>query len=155
MDVASNLIKTRLDHIMYIGIKPKNYIGFFANTNFLTDLAKLNLDYVDIQSQNYVYIIPGNVSNVGKDSIPLKNILETYGYLSNFPNLEKSFYKQENRYVKILSDANPLIAQEIKNLKLDYYQTRSKDRIPLLHGLGMESYIKRYYQYGSFLSNVL
>jgi hypothetical protein len=57
--------------------------------------------------------------------------------------------------VKIISNANPLIAQEIKDLKLKYYQTRSRDRIPLLHGLGMESYIKRYYQYASFLSNVL
>jgi cell division protein FtsI/penicillin-binding protein 2 len=69
--------------------------------------------------------------------------------------LENSFYEQENRYVKIFSDANPLIAQEIKNLKLKHYQTRSKDRIPLLHGLGMESYVKRYYQYGSFLANVM
>ncbi|MEI7558649.1 MAG: hypothetical protein WCJ45_07880 [bacterium] len=57
--------------------------------------------------------------------------------------------------MKIISNANPLIAQQIKDLKLQYYQTRSKDRIPLLHGLGMESYIKRYYQYGSFLSNVM
>lgn len=155
LNIASSLIKTRLDHMIYIGIKPKNYIGFFANTNFLADLEKLNLEYIDIQSKNYVYILPDRVGNVSKDSIPLKNILETYWYLSNFPNLEKSFYKQENRYVKIISDANPLIAQDIKNLKNEYYQTRSSDRIPLLHWLGMESYIKRYYQYWSFLSNVL
>ncbi len=155
LETTSNLIKTRLDRMIYIGIKPKNYIGFFANTNFLADLEKLNLDYVDIQSKNYIYILPDKVGNVSKDVIPLKNILETYWYLSNFPNLEKSFYKQENRYVKIISDANPLIAQDIKDLKLKYYQTRSNDRIPLLHWLWMESYIKRYYQYWSFLSNVL
>lgn len=152
---AFGLIKTRLNQMIYIGIKPKNYLGFFANTNFLADLAKLNLDYIDIQSTNYVYIVPNNVGNVNKDILPLKKILETYGYLDSFSHLEKSFYKQENRYVKIISDANPLIAQEIKNLKLTYYQTRSKDRIPLLHGLGTESYTKRYYQYGSFLANVL
>ncbi len=154
-NTASSLIKTRLNQMVYIGIKPKNYIGFFANTNFLAELAKLNLDYIDIQSKNYVYIVPDRVGNVNKDIEPLKKILDKYWYLNNFPNLEKSFYKQENRYVKIISDANPLIAQQIKDLKLQYYQERSPDKIPLLHWLGMEFYTKRYYQYGSFLSNVL
>jgi len=153
--IASSLIKTRLNQMIYIGIKPKNYLGFFANTNFLADLAKLNLNYIDVQSKNYVYIVPNNVGNVKKDILPLKILLDKYWYLENFLNLEKVFYAQENRYVKIISDANPLIAQKIKDLKSTYYQTRSRDRIPLLHGLGMESYIKRYYQYGSFLSNVM
>jgi len=154
-NTASSLIKARINQMIYIGVKPKNYLGFFANTNFLTDLAKLNLSYIDIQSKNYVYIVPNRVGNIKKDSISLKKILDTYGYLNSFPNLEKMFYPQENRYVKLISDANPLIAQEIKDLKLKYYQTRSKDKIPLLHWLGMESYTKRYYQYWSFLSNVL
>ncbi len=152
---AMGLITSRLDNMIYIGIKPKNYIWFFSNTNFLQDLEKLNLEYIDIQGKNYVYIIPDKVGNVHKDIVPFKNLLETYGYLKNFSNLENSFYKQENRYVKIISDANPLIAQEIKTIKSTYYQTRSKDRIPLLHGLGMESYTKRYYQYWSFLANVM
>lgn len=154
-EIAYGLIKTRLNTMIYIGIKPKNYLGFFANMNFLADLEELNLNYIDIQSKNYVYIVPKNVGNISKDKIPLENLLKMYGYLDKFSNLENSFYEQENRYVKIISDANPLIAQEIKNLKLEYYQTRSKDRIPLLHWLGMESYTERYYQYGSFLSNVL
>ncbi len=152
---ASSLIKTKLNQMIYIGIKPKNYLGFFANTNFIEELAKLNLNYIDIQSKNYVYIVPNKVTNVNKDIVALKKILDKYWYLGNFPNIENIFYEQENRYVKIISNANPLIAQEIKSLKLKYYQTRSRDRIPLLHGLGMESYIKRYYQYASFLSNVL
>lgn len=153
---ANNLIKARLDKMIYIWIKPKNYLWFFSNGNFLTDLKKLNLSYIDIQNNNYVYIIPANVgSSIRKAMTPLEKLLEHYGYLKNFSNLEKNFYKQENRYVKIISDANPLIAQQIKELKLKYYQTRSSDQIPLLHGLWMESYIKRYYQYGSFLSNVM
>jgi len=154
-NIATSLIKTRLNQMIYIGIKPKNYLWFFANTNFLADLAKLNLGYIDIQSKNYVYILPSRVGNINKDTLSLKNILDKYGYLNNFPNLEKIFSQQENRYVKIISDANPLIAQKIKDLKLKYYQTRSKDRIPLFHWLWMESYIKRYYQYWSFLSNVM
>ncbi len=154
-DIAQSLIKTRLDKMIYIGIKPKNYLWFFANMNFLSDLEKLNLDYIDIQWKNYVYIVPKKIGNISKEIVPLQNLLEMYGYLKNFSNLEKLFYEQENRYVKIISDANPIIAQDIKNLKLKYYQTYSKDRIPLLHGLGMESYIKRYYQYWSFLANVM
>lgn len=154
-NIAASVIKTRLNQMIYIGVKPKNYLGFFANTNFLTELKKVNLNYIDVQGINYVYIVPDRVGTINKDIVPLKKILDKYWYLNNFPSLEKSFYKQENRYVKIISNANPLIAQQIKDLKLKYYQTRSKDRIPLLHGLGMESYIKRYYQYGSFLSNVM
>lgn len=154
-NIASSLIKTRLNQMIYIGIKPKNYLWFFANTNFLADLAKLNLNYIDIQSKNYVYIVPNRIGTINKDIVPLKKLLDKYGYLNNFPNLEKIFSQQENRYVKIISDANPLIAQQIKDLKLKYYQTRSRDRIPLLHWLGIESYIKRYYQYWSFLANVM
>ena len=152
---ASSLIKTRLNEMIYIGVKPKNYLGFFANTNFLADLAKLNLNYINIQSKNYVYIVPNRVTNLNQDVLTLKKILDKYWYLPNFPNIESLFTQQENRYVKIISDANPLIAQDIKDLKLTYYQTQSKDKIPLFHGLWMESYIKRYYEYGSFLSNVL
>lgn len=154
-NIATNLIKTRLDAMIFIGIKTKNYIGFFSNNNFLEDLEKLNLDYIDIQNKNYVYIIPDKVGNVHRDILPFENLLEMYWYLKNFSNLEKSFYKQENRYVKIISDANPLIAQEVKTIKSEYYQVRSKDKIPLLHWLGMESYTKRYYQYWSFLANVM
>jgi len=154
-NVALQLIQNRLDTMIYIGIKPKNYLWFFSNNNFLADLEKLNLSYVDVQSTYYVYIIPQKIRNVNKDMAPLEKLLAAYGYLEKFPYLERAFYEQENRYVKIISDANPLIAQEIKDIKIEKYQIRSKDRIPLLHGLGIESYTKRYYQYGTFLSNAL
>jgi len=64
--------------MIYIGIKPKNYLGFFANTNFLVDLKNLNLDYIDIQGNNYVYIVPTRVGNVNKDIVPLKKLLDKY-----------------------------------------------------------------------------
>jgi hypothetical protein len=63
----------------------------------------------------------------------LKTLLTKYGYIDQYKNLEKYFEEQENRYVKIASDANPIIAQSIKNLKIEYYKERNKDRIPLLH----------------------
>jgi cell division protein FtsI/penicillin-binding protein 2 len=121
----------------------------------LSDLKELNLPYIDIQSTNYVYVVPTRIRNVSKESVALKKLLDKYGYLQNMTTINNVFYPQENRYVKLVSEANPMIAQKIKELKLKYYQTQSRDRIPLFHGLGLESLTRRYYQYGSFLSNVM
>ncbi|MEI7562959.1 MAG: hypothetical protein WCJ39_04640 [bacterium] len=82
-------------------------------------------------------------------------MLDRYGYFSQIPYVDNLFQAQENRYVKLISDANPMIAQTVKELKNTYYRTQSRDKIPLLHGLGIEATSRRYYQYGSFLSNVL
>ena len=153
--VAYGLIKSKLDQRIYIGLKKKNYLWFFYNTNFLEELKKLNLNYVSIENTNYVYVLPEEIRNTTKDTIGLRTLLDRYGYLQNFKNIDKVFVIQENRYVKIISDANPLIAQQIKQLKLKYYQERNSDRIPILHGLWLEPYTRRYYEYGSFLSNVL
>jgi hypothetical protein len=43
----------------------------------------------------------------------------------------------------------------IKDLKSKYARERSNEKIPILHWLWVESYAKRYYQYWSFLSNIL
>lgn len=153
--IAYGMIKSKLDQRIYIGLKKKNYLWFFYNTNFLEELKKLDLNYVSIENTNYVYVLPEQIRNIEKDTIGLRTLLDRYGYLQNFNNINKVFSIQENRYVKIISEANPLIAQQIKELKLKYYTERSKDRIPILHGLWLEPYTRRYYEYGSFLSNVL
>lgn len=154
--IAYGLIRDRLNQSIYIWIKAKNYVWFFANTDFLSDLQKLNLPYIDIQSTNYVYVIPTKINNVSKESAIFKKLLDRYWYLGNMPSINNVFYPQENRYVKLVSEANPLIAQMVKDLKLKYYQTQQlRDKIPLLHWLGLESLTRRYYQYGSFLSNVM
>jgi hypothetical protein len=67
--------------------------------------------------------------------LPLKRLLDKYGYLANIPDIDKVFSQQENRYVKLISNANPEIAQMINDLKNKYYKTQSRDKIPLLHGL--------------------
>jgi cell division protein FtsI/penicillin-binding protein 2 len=92
---------------------------------------------------------------VARASAPLRKLLDTYGYLSLLPYVDNLFNEQENRYVKLISDANPMIAQKINEFKNTYYKVQSRDKIPLLHGLGLEATSRRYYQYGSFLSNVL
>lgn len=154
-EIATSLIKTRLNEKIQIWIKTRNYIWFFSNEDFLNELKNLNLNYVDIQYNNYVYIIPSNVINKERDSLPLKKLLDKYWYLSSYANFDNNLYPQENRYVKILSDANPIIAQLIKDMKIKYYLERTSNNIPILHWLWLESYSTRYYPYWSFMSNVL
>ena len=77
--------------------------------------------------------MPAQVGNVSKAISTLSKLLDQYGYLSLFPSLDNFFQPQENRYVKLLSDANPLIAQTINDLKDKYYTVKSRDKIPLLH----------------------
>jgi len=96
-------------------------------------LKDLDLDYVVVKYDNYVYIDPDEISNVSRESIPLINLLKKYSYFRSYTNFEKNFYEQENRYVKLLSNANPVVAQMVKNLKLEYYQERTKDNVPILH----------------------
>ena len=43
----------------------------------------------------------------------------------------------------------------VKDLKLEHYNETTKDKIPILHWLWLETFVNRYYPYGSFLSNVL
>lgn len=153
--IAYSLIKSQLDKMIYIGMRPRNYLGFFTNQAFLEELRNSNLDYISIEADNYVYITPKQVSNISRESIPLKKLLTKYGYADQYSDLTRYFKPQENRYVKLISDANPMIAQKIKELKLEYYQERNKDRIPFFHWLWLEPYTKRYYEYWSFLSNIL
>ncbi|MDD3263036.1 MAG: penicillin-binding protein 2 [Candidatus Absconditabacteria bacterium] len=153
--IAYGLIRDQLDKMIQPGIRTKNYLGFFTNQAFLQELESKNLDYISIESDNYVYIIPKKIASISREIGPLKSLLTKYGYISQYNNLENYFEEQENRYVKLASDANPMIAQSIKNLKIEYYRERNRDKIPLLHGLGLEPYTKRYYEYGSFLSNIL
>lgn len=152
---AETLIRSALDKRIQIGIKEENYIWFFSNTSFLEELNALNLKYINIKYDNYVYIVPTRISNVYREWLPLKKLLTKYWYLNSSSDFDKNFYQQENRYVKILSNTNPLVAQMVKDLKLEYYWEQNKDKIPVLHWLWLESYTTRYYPYSSFLSNVL
>lgn len=103
----------------------------------------------------YVYIEPARVSNPDRDSAVFKNLLNRFGYLETLPNVDNQFYPQENRYVRIIADANPVIAQMVREMKIQYYRERTTGNIPLLHGLGLEPYTRRYYPYGEFMSHVL
>jgi hypothetical protein len=63
----------------------------------------------------------------------LKKLLTKYGYLTHYTNFDKNFYQQEYRYIKLLSNVNPVVAQMVKDLKLEHYNETTKDKIPILH----------------------
>jgi len=69
--------------------------------------------------------------------------------------LNKLFEQQVYKYIKLFSAANPQIAQEIKTLKEQFYGERSRDRVPVLHGVILEPYSIRYYPRGEFMSNII
>ena len=152
---AYSLIQERLDKRIYIWVNPKNYLWFFANYRFIEDLKSLDLSYVEIKYWNYVYIIPDKVKSHQKAIDIFNDLLWRYGYLDQYRSLESKFYPQENRYVKLVSDINPALAQELRTMKIDFYQERNENNIPILHGLWLEPNVTRYYPYGGFLSNVL
>jgi len=150
---AYDLIKRRLDDRIYIWVNPKNYLGFFENKPFLEEISKLT--FIEIEYENYAYIIPEKVKNFSKNIEQLKKILNKYGYLESFKKLDDKFLPQENKYVKVVSDVNPDIAQKIKDLKTKYYSEKTEWKIPVLHWLWLEENTKRYYTYWSFMSNII
>ncbi len=151
---ALELIKKKMDEMIVIWYRQKNYLGFFENTVFLDELKALNLPYISIESKYYVYIEPSKVSHIWNATKAIQKILQKYWYELGFKDISNVFYAQENRYVRLISEANPNIIKLVNDLKLQYFN-KIKDWIPLLHGLGTEKIAKRYYPYGEFLSNVL
>lgn len=121
----------------------------------MNDLALQDLEYVDIEYGAYVYIVPSKIKNTSAAVTRMRKLLDQHGYAKNFKYLDKKFYPQENRYVKLLTNVNPVTSQQIKVLKLQYAQDRSIEKVPLFHGLGLEPYVTRYYPYQMFLSHVL
>ncbi|NOZ44673.1 MAG: hypothetical protein GXP45_06095 [bacterium] len=101
----------------------------------MDELQSLNLDYIDIEYGRYVYIVPTKIKNISSETKSLIHLLQKYDYLNSFKNIQRKFVPQENRYVKIISDVNPYISKLVKDLKIEYYQDRNRDNIPLLHGL--------------------
>lgn len=150
---AETMIKSALDRKIQIWIKEQNYLWFFSNEDFISDLYDLELPCVNVMYWNYVYIIP--TKSTTRDINRLKSLLNKYWYLSSYSNIDRYFVEQENRYVKIISNMNPVVAQMVKDLKTENYSKKSKDNVPILHWLWLETFTTRYYPYWSFLSNVL
>ena len=81
--------------------------------------------------------------------------MKKYGYNISQEKLDALFTQQTYKYVKLFSSASPDIANDIKKLKSDHAFEKDINNIPVLHGLILEPFVKRYYPYGDLLSNTL
>ena len=152
---AYNLISDRLDEVIRIWERKYNYVWYFTDKKLLQSLLDLKKPYIHVFYNNYVFIEPRQLPR--SISLPYKELSQIFisrGFDDVVDNLEAKFKVQEYRYIKLMSDVHPAIIDALKKLQTTYY----KDRIawiPLLHGVGTESYTKRYYPYRSFMSHVI
>ena len=163
-DNAMELIKTRLREKIKKWIKEKNYVWYFTDEEFLEDLKNQNFDFVSIEGNFYVYIIP-NKSRSYKDKILFQWFMNKHHEKLSSSMIDALFKEQEYKYIKLFSSANPQIAQDIKDLKIEYAKEKySLDNSPvnvninrysIVHGIILEPHATRYYQYGEFMSNIL
>lgn len=151
---ALNIIKNTLDNKINIGERDLNYLWLFDNLDFINDI-KQNINSIEVINDLYMYIDPKKVSSRSKDSTILKAFLSKYWYDYNDKLIDNLFETQENRYVKITSNVNSSIIQKIRELKDKYANSTWFIKTPILYWLSTESYDKRYYPYGNFLSNIL
>lgn len=153
-----DLISQRLDQRIFVWVKEKNYLWFIENKELLARLQSLNQSYISIELWNYVYINPSLVSYRTRAVRQISLLLQQYWYNLSETQLQPVFIPQENRYVRLINNAHPQIAQRIRMLKNKYFNTIitvNKERIPLLHGIGLEETTRRYYPYGNFMAHIL
>ncbi len=159
---AMKIITDRLNNKIKIGKKEKNYVWYYTNPEFLEDLQNQNFNFISIEANFYVYVVPLK-SNSSRDKFLFQNFMNKWWEWEKISSkfLESLFNEQEYKYIKLISSANPIIAQDIKQLKTEYAKEKySLDGSPynkysIVHWIILEPTAIRYYPYGEFMSNVL
>ena len=157
---AMEIITNRLNEKIKTWKKEKNYVWYFTNEEFLEDIKKQNFNFISLEANFYLYIIPWKSNNY-KDKILFQKFMEKRWEKISDNSLEWLFKIQDYKYIKLFSSANPQIAQDIKELKLKYNNEKySLDGSPynkywILHWIILEPNATRYYPYWEFMSNVL
>lgn len=153
-------ISDRLDEMIVIGDRKYNYLQYYSDPWLIAELRALNRDYIYIYNNNYVFIEP----KVFRDLwIPrntaiseIENILIKRWYIADSLKVKNLFNIRTYRYVRLVTGVSPSIVDGLNQLKTIYYTERwGPFKSPLLHGIGTESYTKRYYPYGNFMSHIL
>jgi len=157
---AMSIIKNRLNEKIKIWKKEKNYVGYYTNEEFLEDLQKQNFNFISIEANFYLYVVPWKSSSY-RDKFLFQNFMSKRWEKISSATIDSLFNEQVYKYVKLFSSANPIIAQDIKQLKSDYSSEKySLDGSPynkysIVHWIILEPNATRYYPYWEFMSNVL
>ena len=157
---AMKLISDRLNEKIKIWEKEKNYVWYYTDEEFLKDLEDQHFNFVSIEANFYVYIIPKK-SNSYRDKVLFQAFMSKHKEGLTSATLDSLFKPQEYKYIKLFSSANPIIAQDIKQLKLDYANEKYSlddslyNKYSIVHWIILEPTAIRYYPYGEFMSNVL
>jgi len=157
---AMKIISDRLNEKIKIWKKEKNYVWYYTNEEFLKDLQEQDFKFISTEAKFYLYIIPWK-SNSYRDKFLFQNFMNKWKENLSNATIESLFKEQEYKYIKLFSSANPIIAQDIKELKVKYANEKySLDGSPynkysIVHGIILEPNATRYYPYGEFMSNVL
>lgn len=159
-DKIYELISKRLDEKIKQGKKEKNYVWYYTDENFLEDLKNQKFNFISIEANFYLYITPKE-SISQKEKLKFQSFMNNHWYKITTTMINNLFKEQEYKYIKLISSANPEIAQDIKNLQNKYSSERYEQNLnspykyPILHWIILEPYPTRYYPYWEFLSNVL
>lgn len=159
-EYAIQIIKQRLNEKIKIWIKEKNYVWYYPDEEFLNELKKQKFNFISIEANFYVYVIPKDPSN-NRDKILFQTFMSRQNKALDQTTLDSLFKKQEYKYIKLFSSANPQIAQDIKQLQIDYATEKYSidnsryNNYSIVHGIILEPKTIRYYPYGEFMSNIL
>ena len=156
---AMDIIIKRLNEKIKIWDKEKNFVWIYTNDEFLEDLKNQNFNFVDIESNFYVYIVPKKSTSGDKKRFQSFMNKRNEEISSDF--LDALFKQQTHKYHKLFSSANPIIAQDINKLKSEYSEEKYSldgsqyNKYSIVHGIILEPKATRYYPYWEFMSNVL
>ena len=114
----------------------------------------------DLESQNFSFV---SIASSYRDKALFQAFMNKYNEALSSSALDSLFKPQIYKYIKLFSSANPIIAQDIKQLKLDYADEKYflddslslNSKYSIVHWIILEPTATRYYPYGEFMSNVL
>ncbi len=157
---AYDMISQRLHDRIVIGERKYNYVGFFSDTALLDRVRALQAPYIHIIQDHYIFIEPRVLAGFSRSRAinDMTDIFAARGYDDIVDNLDSLTVPHSYRYVRLMTNVHPMIADAINKLKIQYYKDYAKtdpDKIPLFHGVGLEPYTRRYYPYANFMSHIL
>ena len=118
---ALDMITSRLDTMLYTGVRPQNFFRFIENNALLEALEAARLPRVNVNN-NYVYFVPANVTNVDTAAQAIKKILDLYGYVITINDIQSQLLPKENRSVLLMQHADGQTAKRINDIKIADYK---------------------------------